>query len=120
MPEPISAGRLTLVHRWVEGEKVPEAPVSSSYGFEIGEILARLHALDVDWPPDSIEDPTPRDWPDLAERAAATGLPWAGELANRVETLLAIAHFVDTCERPGPVVLTPELVVRGSTGPLPD
>ncbi|WP_426300441.1 phosphotransferase [Arthrobacter sp. R-11] len=41
MPEPISASHHTLVHRWVEGEKVPEAPVSAAYAFEIGEILAR-------------------------------------------------------------------------------
>lgn len=106
MPEPISASHQTIVHRWVEGEKVPEAPVSAAYAFEIGEILARIHALDVEWTHGSIEDPIPRDWPELAERAAATGQPWAGELAARVETFLAIAHFVDTCERPGPVVLT--------------
>lgn len=29
MPEPISASHHTLVHRWVEGEKVPEAPARS-------------------------------------------------------------------------------------------
>ncbi|WP_432970993.1 phosphotransferase [Dactylosporangium sp. CA-233914] len=101
MPEPISASHRTLVHRWVEGEKVPEAPVSEEYAFEIGEILARIHALDVDWTQMSIEDPTPRDWPELAERAVAPGQPWANELASNVETFLAIAHFVDTCERPG-------------------
>jgi aminoglycoside phosphotransferase (APT) family kinase protein len=106
MPEPISAGHHTLVHRWVEGEEMPEAPVSPAYAFEIGEILARIHALDVDWTDVSIEDPTSRDWPELAERAAATGQPWAGELTSQVETFLAIADFVDTCERPGPVVLT--------------
>jgi aminoglycoside phosphotransferase (APT) family kinase protein len=106
MPEPISADQNTLVHRWVEGEKMPEAPVSPAYAFEIGEILARIHALDVAWTHVSIEDPTPRDWPELAERATATGQPWAGELASQVETFLAIGHFVDTCERPGPVVLT--------------
>jgi aminoglycoside phosphotransferase (APT) family kinase protein len=106
MPEPISAGHDTLVHRRVEGEKVPEAPVSAAYAFEIGEILARIHALDVEWTDVSIEDLTPRDWPELAKRAAATGQPWADELASHVETFLAIAHFVDTCERPGPVVLT--------------
>jgi hypothetical protein len=38
--------------------------------------------------------------------SAATGRPRADELASRVERFLAIAHFVDTCERPGPVVLT--------------
>jgi len=106
MPEPISASHRTLVHRWVEGEKLPEAPVSAAYAFEIGEILARIHALDVEWTPVSIEDPTSRDWPELAERAAATGQPWADELAGTVDGLLAIADFVDTCERPGPVVLT--------------
>jgi aminoglycoside phosphotransferase (APT) family kinase protein len=106
MPEPISASPQTLVHRWVEGEKLPEAPVSAAYAFEIGEILARLHALDVEWTHMSIENPTPRDWPELAERAAATRQPWADELTAHVETFLAIAHFIDTCERPGPVVLT--------------
>lgn len=106
MPEPISASRHTLVHRWVEGEKMPEAPVPAAYALEIGEILARIHALDVAWTHVSIEDPTSRDWPELAERATAAGQPWAGELTSQVETFLAIAHFVDTCERPGPVVLT--------------
>ncbi|TDW86756.1 aminoglycoside phosphotransferase (APT) family kinase protein [Kribbella sp. VKM Ac-2566] len=106
MPEPISAGVTTIVHRWVDGQKLPEAPVSEAYAFEIGEILARIHALDVEWPHASIEEPTSRDWPELAERAVATGQPWADELASQVETFLAIAHFVETCERPGPVVLT--------------
>jgi aminoglycoside phosphotransferase (APT) family kinase protein len=94
------------VHRWVGGDKLPEAPVPPAFAFEIGEILARIHALDVEWTPESLDDPTPRDWPELAERAVATGQPWADDLASHVKTLLAIAHFVDTCERPGPVVLT--------------
>ncbi|WP_344513863.1 aminoglycoside phosphotransferase family protein [Dactylosporangium maewongense] len=106
MPEPISAGHDTLVHRWAEGEKVPEAPVPAAYAFEVGEILARIHALAVAWTDASTKEPTARDWPELAERATATRQPWAGELASQVETFLAIAHFVDTCERPGPVVLT--------------
>ncbi|WP_194900044.1 phosphotransferase family protein [Catenulispora pinisilvae] len=106
MPEPISAGRHRLVHRWVEGEAVPEAPVSAAYAFQIGEILARIHALDVAWAHGAVEEPTARDWPELAARAAATGQPWADELASQVQTFLAIARFVDTCERPGPVVLT--------------
>ena len=63
MPEPIAAAGGVLVHRWVEGEKVPEAPVSSAYGFEVGEILARLHALEVAWTPVAEEEPAPRDWP---------------------------------------------------------
>ena len=106
MPEPISASDGMLVHRWVEGEKVPEAPVSEAYAFEVGEILARIHGLDVAWPDGSNEEPTAWDWPALAERATATGQPWAAELSSRVETFLAVAHFVDSCERPGPVVLT--------------
>ncbi|GAB7184043.1 hypothetical protein ATKI12_3874 [Kitasatospora sp. Ki12] len=106
MPEPVSADGHTLVHRWVEGEEVPEAPVSAAYAFEIGEILARVHALDVVWTRGPVEEPVSRDWPELAARAAATGQPWAEELASHVDTFLAIAHLVDTCERPGPVVLT--------------
>jgi aminoglycoside phosphotransferase (APT) family kinase protein len=106
MPEPISASPHTLIHRWVDGERVPEAPVSAAYALEIGEILARIHALDVEWNHESIEAPPSQDWNELAERAAATAQPWADELASQTETLLAIAQFVDTCERPGPVVLT--------------
>jgi aminoglycoside phosphotransferase (APT) family kinase protein len=106
MPEPISAGRHAIVHRWVDGEKVPEAPVPEAFAFEIGEILARIHALDVEWSHPSNQGRPSRDWPRLAERAAETRQPWADELTSQVETLLAIARFVDTCELPGPVVLT--------------
>ena len=106
MPEPISASPDTLVHRWVEGDKLSEVPVPASFAFEVGKILARIHALDVVWPHILVHDPTPRDWPELAERAAATRQPWADELASLVEIFLAIANYVETCERPGPVVLT--------------
>ncbi|MEV6288642.1 phosphotransferase [Kribbella sp. NPDC051770] len=106
MPEPVAADEGTLVHRWVEGEKVPEAPVAAAYGFEVGEILARIHGLDVEWPDEPVEEPTPGDWDELAAQAVATGQPWAAELASRVETFQAIARFVETCPRPGPVVLT--------------
>ncbi|MFC7620277.1 phosphotransferase family protein [Microlunatus sp. GCM10028923] len=106
MPESMAAGPDLLVHRWVDGAKLPEAPAPPAYAFELGQILARLHALDFDWPHEPSREPTPRDWPELAERAAATGQPWADELAAKVDTFLAIADFVDTCERPGPVVLT--------------
>ncbi len=106
MPQPISASRDTLVHRWVEGEKVPESPAPPEYAFEVGRLLARIHALDVAWTEGETDEPTSRDWRQLARRATATGQPWADELAAKVETFLAIAHFVDTCERPGPVVLT--------------
>jgi hypothetical protein len=106
MPEPVAASPDTLVHRWVDGEKVPEAPVSPAFAVEIGEILARIHGLDVDWAHPQAEEPTPTDWPELARRASATGQPWADELTAQVDTFVAMARFVDTCERPGPVVLT--------------
>lgn len=105
MPEPVSASQGTLVHRWVESEKVPEAPVSAAYAFEIGEILARIHALDVAWNHLPTRDHTPRDWSVLAKQAAASRQPWADLLASHVETFLT-TDFVNTCERPGPVVLT--------------
>lgn len=106
MPEPISAGPGILVHRWVDGETLPEEPVPPAFAYEIGQILARIHALDVAWADDEVPEPTPYDWPELARRAAATGQPWAGDLTAHVDTFLAIAAFVDRCERPGPVVLT--------------
>src|SRR5262245_12164006 len=106
MPEPISADAEVLVHRWVDGDEVPEEPVSRAFALEIGEILARIHALDVTWTHPSVTDPAPRDWRELARRAALTDQPWADELAGTVDALLAIAELVDTCERPGPVVLT--------------
>ena len=106
MPEPISADAEVLVHRWVDGDEVPEGPVSRAFALEIGEILARIHALDVNWTHTSVKDPAPRDWRELARRAAVTDQPWADVLAGTVDALLAIADFVDTCERPGPVVLT--------------
>ena len=119
MPEPIAADADVQVHRWVDGQQLPEAAVPRSYALEIGEILARIHALDVTWTHGPDEQPAPQDWPTLAERAAATGQPWADRLANSVDVFLAIADFVDTCERPGPVVLTHRdihpwnLLVRG-------
>lgn len=106
MPEPVAADAEVLVHRWVEGDQVPEHAVSRAFALEIGEILARIHTLDVAWTPEPVAQRMPRDWSTLAERAAATGQPWADELASSVDVLLAIANFVETCERPGPVVLT--------------
>src|SRR4051794_30774173 len=65
MPEPVLAGSDVLVHRWVEGEKVPEAPVSAAYGFEVGRILARIHGLEVEWSQGVDEEAAARDWPEL-------------------------------------------------------
>ncbi|UXM93560.1 phosphotransferase [Paenarthrobacter sp. JL.01a] len=106
MPEPISASHGTIVHRWVDGEKVPEAPVPAAYAFEIGEILARLHSLHIPWNHQPIPEHAPSDWSRLAKRAKTTGQPWAEELSSHVETFLAITNFVDTCRPPGPLVLT--------------
>jgi len=110
MPEPISADGEVLVHRWVDGAKVPEEPVREAFGREIGEILARLHSLDVEWSraaaDDPMQEPMPTDWPELAVRAGASQQPWADELVAAVDVLLEIGAFVDGCERRGRVVLT--------------
>lgn len=106
MPEPISADADVIVHRWVDGDLVPEEPVPQAFAFEIGEILARLHSLGLEWTDEPTVHPAPHDWPELAEQASAAGLPWAHDLAGSVDAFLAMADFVDSCERPGPVVLT--------------
>lgn len=106
MPEPISASHGTIVHRWVAGEKVPEAPVPAAFAAEVGKILARMHSLHTSWNHQPNRDDAPGDWSLLAKRARATGQPWADELASHVETFLAISNFVGTCRPPGPVVLT--------------
>ena len=106
MPEPLSATADTLIHRWVDGEALPEEPVSQAFAIAVGDVLARLHALDVEWTDVPTVTGAPRDWATLAERAASTGQPWAAELEALVNTFLAIAELVDSCDRPGPVVLT--------------
>jgi hypothetical protein len=63
MAEPISAGADMLVHRWVDGERVPEEPVPWAYAFEVGEVLARIHALDVAWPRGRVEERPSRTGP---------------------------------------------------------
>jgi aminoglycoside phosphotransferase (APT) family kinase protein len=106
MPEPISATATTVVHRWVEGDPLPEGPVPRAFAFEVGQILANLHSLIVDWIDGPATNPEQRDWAELADRAAATGQPWAEELATNVATFEAIAVYVNESEPPGPVVLT--------------
>jgi hypothetical protein len=102
MPEPIAADAEVLVHRWVDGDEVPEEPVSRAFALEIGEILARIHALDVTWTHTAVAESAPRDWRELARRAAVTDQPWADELAGTVDALLAIADFVDHLRTAGP------------------
>lgn len=106
MPEPVSATRDTLIHRWADGEALTEAPVSQHFAAAVGEILARLHVLDLEWTDERTVTRMPRDWAELAEQASSTAQPWAAELQSVVDTFLAIAELVDNCERPGPVVLT--------------
>lgn len=106
MPEPMSATADTLVHRWVDGVALPDEPVSHHFATAVGDILARLHALDVEWTDAATVTRMPRDWQTLAEQAVATGQPWAEELQSLVDTFTAIADLVDNCELPGPDVLT--------------
>ena len=107
MPEPVAANETVLIHRWVDGERVPiDRPVSTALARQVGELLARIHTLDVEWTHVSIEDPMPTAevWRQLADRAAEQ--PWGGELDRLVPTLAAIGAFVDGVGQPEPIVLT--------------
>ncbi|HEX4904692.1 MAG TPA: phosphotransferase [Acidimicrobiales bacterium] len=107
MPEPIAANETVLVHRWVDGDRVPvDRPVTVDLAREVGALLARIHALEVEWTHVSVEDPMPTEevWRDLADRAADQ--PWGAALAHLVPTLGAIGAFVDANGQPPPIVLT--------------
>ena len=107
MPEPVAANETVLVHRWVDGERVPiDCPVPVAFAHDIGALLARIHSLDVEWTHVSVEDPMPTEdeWRHLATRARHQ--PWGDELDRLVPTLGAIGAFVDGVGQPAPVVLT--------------
>ena len=107
MPEPVAANETVLVHRWVDGDPVPiDRPVSADLAGQVGGLLARIHALDVEWTHVSIEDPMPteEEWRELADRAG--GQPWSDELVAAVPVLAAIGAFVDAVGQPEPIVLT--------------
>lgn len=106
MPEPVDAVGGVVVHRWVNGAPVPEAPAPPPFAHAVGGALATLHALDVAWEHGTAVEPVVHDWEELTDRAVASGQPWASELVAQRRTFEAIARFVETCERPGPVVLT--------------
>lgn len=116
MPDPstgcalaVVGGASVLVHRWVDGARVPEdAPVPADFAHRVGRVLATIHALDVEWSPVSIADPMPTesDWRSLADRAIACGMPWATELAAAVRAFGKISAWVDAGGRPEPMVLT--------------
>jgi Ser/Thr protein kinase RdoA (MazF antagonist) len=101
-------GASVIVHRWVDGAPMPPLPVSCAIAHEVGVALARLHALHVDWPHVSIEDPMPTEaaWRDLADRAVASRQPWADALAAAVPALGEIGRRVDAAGHPEPLVLT--------------
>lgn len=110
MPEPICAGPGVVVHRWVEGDELPRAPVPAAFAFEIGEILARIHALGFQRASVPARDPAPRDWAELAGRAAATGQRWAGQQGRDHRVPFGLTVVTAQCAKPGGI---PDLLQQG-------
>lgn len=108
VPEPVSGRACAFVdgaeggvtvHEWVDGRPVDTCGAAPVYYRALGSSLARLHNLDllpVRFAGDPLERrPSVGEWEELATRAAAQSLPWAGDLWRSAEDLVAAAAQLD-------------------------
>lgn len=86
-----AGGRHARVYEWADLGRPAEPPVGDRAAAEAGRLLGTLHRLAL--PPAGPDDPwytavpAARDWAALADRAAAAGVAWAGELAAALELI---------------------------------
>jgi Ser/Thr protein kinase RdoA (MazF antagonist) len=84
--------RSVLVYDWLEGVTLPADAVMAGDARRIGELLGRIHALDIDVDdrvrPDG-RAPDGASWRDLFERGALAKYDWAANAEARLEELSA-------------------------------
>jgi Ser/Thr protein kinase RdoA (MazF antagonist) len=99
------------VHHWVDGNPVSSGPVEPQTARWVGQVLATLHGLQVR-PRDRSLFPVPGTgtasrWPELAEAAQRSGMPWAGQLAMAAPAVALIAELARSAGyRPDQEVMT--------------
>ncbi len=102
VPRRDGAGTLPVrVHAWVDAVALPRTPVTLAQAYEVGGIVASVHALDLLPLRPELYDgrsgvATADAWPDLVRRARAVEAPWA-DLLDAAEPLVhrAAALLVD-------------------------
>jgi aminoglycoside phosphotransferase (APT) family kinase protein len=86
-----AGGQRARVYEWAELGPPVQAPASDRAAAEAGRLLGTLHRLAL--PPAGPDDPwytalpPARDWAALADRTAAAGVAWAGDLATALEPI---------------------------------
>jgi aminoglycoside phosphotransferase (APT) family kinase protein len=86
-----AGGRHARVYEWADLGRPLEPPVGGRAAAEAGRLLGTLHRLAL--PPTGPDDPwytaipPARDWAALADRAAAAGVAWAGDLATALKLI---------------------------------
>src|SRR5439155_25613108 len=94
-------------YEWVDLGPSMHSPVTSGAARDAGRILGIIHMLEVDMGGDIdqwyICAPSRDRWEHVISLAEDTRQPWAPSLADRFDTLVQMAAFVDSC----PVTTSP-------------
>ncbi len=117
--------RYARVYEWADLGPPVEPPAAEQTAAEAGRLLGLLHglALPCAEPDDPwyAEVPPTRDWAALADRAAAAGMGWAGQLADAGERIAGLSARASVPRRPGRRIVchrdfNPDNVVPASSG----
>lgn len=89
---PVTSGSVWVrAYSWIEGEPGDWGRVSESASFDVGMLMARVHALPVmteDLVEDAWESPGEDGWRVLAAEASARRLAWAELLVEKISLLV--------------------------------
>ena len=97
----------TRVYEWVDVGTPPDTPMTTDLARTLGDILGRLHSLDIeptqpinDW----YTDPPSRDvWVDLLDRGRSADAPWTSWLSAELSFLDELGAAVSE-PAPGPAI----------------